>query len=80
MLCWLMWTIFKVFIEFVTVLFVLCLSFLASRYVGSHWTAKESLFMSFSIAELCSALLLCPRLVADVSGVPLLKLALCGHV
>ena len=80
MLCWLMWTIFKVFIEFVTVLFVLCLSFLASRYVGSYWTTREGLFMSFSVTELCSAFLLCPRLVADVSRVLLLKLGWCGYV
>ena len=52
MLCWLVWTIFKVFIEFVTVLFVLCLRFLALRYVGSHWTAREGLFMRFSVTEL----------------------------
>ena len=31
----LMWTIFKVFIEFVTILLLFCFGFLASRHVGS---------------------------------------------
>ena len=33
-LIFLMWTIFKVFIEFVTILLVLCFGFLAMRHVG----------------------------------------------
>ena len=41
---------------------------------------RLSLFMSFSVTELCSAFLLCPRLVADVSRVLLLKLGWCGYV
>ena len=31
----LIWTIFKIFIEFVTILLILCFGFLTPRYVGS---------------------------------------------
>ena len=63
MLCWLVWTIFKVFIEFVTVLFM-------SSFSGLEvWTATEGLFMRFAVTELCPALLLSRQLVADVSRV-----------
>ena len=38
-----MWTIFKkIFIEFVTMLFILCFNFLAVKHVGSQLLQKES--------------------------------------